>query len=286
MKNLWPVSLTICQALEAVLWNIWCVLASTKQRVFQVCVIHWSLSKNKVSEQISMFQIQSCAEQQIWLDDLSKKREFAQIPIEEHSHSRWGLNAASSSWRCAKAEKLFLAGIWIDCNQSSKKCCKWKAITESHVESVSQWRPVLTGQVSTFDSNKFWAIYVWKSWFTVLLTNHQLASITWSWRSVLNDKFSVFTFLRLMTCSMHCQLRKTCAQGVENISTPIYVQSWLQTTPKQYYGSIKVLQSRIFVGPEYSTWAIQKYMQKFNYILFDPIIRLEPPDNENLVLQE
>ena len=23
--------------------------------------------------------------------------------------------------------------------------------------------------------------------------------------------------------------------------------------------------------------------QKFNYILFDPIIRLEPPDNENLV---
>ena len=119
MKNLWPVSLTICQALEAVLWNIWCVLASTKQRVFQVCVIHWSLSKNKVSEQISMFQIQSCAEQQIWLDDLSKKREFAQIPIEEHSHSRGGLNAASSSWRSAKAEKLFLAGIWIDCNQSS-----------------------------------------------------------------------------------------------------------------------------------------------------------------------
>ena len=121
------------------------------------------------------------------------------------------------------------------------------------MESVSQWRPVLTGQVSTFDSNKFWAIYVWKSWFTVLLTNHQLASITWSWRSVLNDKFSVFTFRRLMTCSMHCQLRKICAQGVENISTPIYVQSWLQTTPKQYYGSIKVLQSRIFVWPEYST---------------------------------
>ena len=117
------------------------------------------------------------------------------------------------------------------------------------MESVSQWRPVLTGQVSTFDSNKFWAIYVWKSSFTVLLTNHQLASITWSWRSVLNDKFSFFTFLRLMTCLMHCQLRKTCAQGVENISTPIYVLSWLQMTPKQYY----VLQSRIFVWPEYST---------------------------------
>ena len=36
-----------------------------------------------------MFLIESCAKQQIQNDDLSEKRSSAQIPIEQHSHSRW-----------------------------------------------------------------------------------------------------------------------------------------------------------------------------------------------------
>ena len=41
-----------------------------------------SLSVKKVSEQICMFQIESCEEQQILIDDLSAVQKSAQIPIE------------------------------------------------------------------------------------------------------------------------------------------------------------------------------------------------------------
>ena len=33
-----------------------------------------------------MFQIECCAKQQVWIDDLSKERASAQIRIEQHSH--------------------------------------------------------------------------------------------------------------------------------------------------------------------------------------------------------
>ena len=36
-----------------------------------------------------MFLIKSCAEQQIFFNNLSKKGASAQIPIEKHSHFRW-----------------------------------------------------------------------------------------------------------------------------------------------------------------------------------------------------
>ena len=38
-----------------------------------------------------MFNIESCAKQQIYINNLSEKRVSAQIPSEQHSHFRWPL---------------------------------------------------------------------------------------------------------------------------------------------------------------------------------------------------
>ena len=49
-------------------------------------IIYWHLSKNKVLEQINMFQIKSC-DSAADLDDLSKNRLSSQILItKDHSH--------------------------------------------------------------------------------------------------------------------------------------------------------------------------------------------------------
>ena len=37
-------------------------------------IIHWSLSKNMIQEQNSMFLIESFAKQQVWIDDLSEEK--------------------------------------------------------------------------------------------------------------------------------------------------------------------------------------------------------------------
>ena len=46
-----------------------------------------------------MFRIESCAKQQVLIEDLSKERASAQIQIEQHSNFRW--------W-CTKAWKQCL----------------------------------------------------------------------------------------------------------------------------------------------------------------------------------
>ena len=51
-------------------------------------ISHWSPSKNMTLEQNSMFQIESCAKQQVWIENLSEERESAQILIEQHSNFR------------------------------------------------------------------------------------------------------------------------------------------------------------------------------------------------------
>ena len=47
------------------------------------------LSKNKAYEQICMLQIVPYAKQQIEINDMSKKWESVQVPIEQRSHFRW-----------------------------------------------------------------------------------------------------------------------------------------------------------------------------------------------------
>ena len=55
--------------------------------------IHGSLSNPKALEQISIFQIESCADQKIKINGLPKNRLSAQIPLEGRSHFRWLCNA-------------------------------------------------------------------------------------------------------------------------------------------------------------------------------------------------
>ena len=63
----------------------------------------------------------------IWINDISKRRESAQIPIEQH---------CQISWKLAKALGLSLAWFWIDCNQSLQpKQSKMKFNVESHVDT-------------------------------------------------------------------------------------------------------------------------------------------------------
>ena len=52
-------------------------------------IIHWSLRKNEVLEQIHLFQIEFCAKQQLYINKLSQKRASAGISIEQHSNFRW-----------------------------------------------------------------------------------------------------------------------------------------------------------------------------------------------------
>ena len=66
-----------------------------------------------------MFWIESCAQQQIWVDNLSKKRVSAQIRIEQHSDCRW---------RRAKAWKRCQAWFWIMATKVCRQTCrKWNA---------------------------------------------------------------------------------------------------------------------------------------------------------------
>ena len=44
-------------------------------------IIHSSLSKNMTQEQNSMFQIESCAKQQVCIDDLSEERATGRVSI-------------------------------------------------------------------------------------------------------------------------------------------------------------------------------------------------------------
>ena len=87
-----------------------------------------------------MIRIESCAKQQVWIDDLSEERASAQIRIEQRSDFRW---------RRAKAWKRCQAWFWIDCNQSLQpnrlqmKCDVWKPCSDQRWQDelrFSIWR--------------------------------------------------------------------------------------------------------------------------------------------------
>ena len=87
-----------------------------------------------------MFRIESCAKQQVCIDDLSEERASAQIRIKKRSDFRW---------RRAKAWKRCQAWFWIDCNQSLQpnrsqmKCDVWKPCSDQRWQDelrFSIWR--------------------------------------------------------------------------------------------------------------------------------------------------
>ena len=127
--------------------------------------------------------------------------------------------AASKAW------KRYLAWFWIDSYQSeqfaaktvaNEKLCLKAMSLQSHVETCIE--------CASFDF-RFQDI-----WSNVLLkiiiyciTDQQ--SIIRSRRSVLNFKLSVFTFLRLMTCSSVLEEYWAKIVPRENITTPIFVSN-------------------------------------------------------------
>ena len=139
-----------------------------------------------------IFRIESCAEQQISIDDLSEERQSAQIPIKQHCNFRW---------RCAKAWKRCLAWFWIHCKQIGRN---W--MFESHIETCIAW--------TSFDF-RFEDIFNNLLLNIVIYSTTDHSSITWSWsrRSVLIIKFSALTFLWLITWSCSWRIeQKLCKE--------------------------------------------------------------------------
>ena len=123
---------------------------------------HWSLSRNMTYEQNRMFRIESCAKQQVWIDDLSEERASAQVRIEQPSDFRWRAQMLGNDVR-RDSESI-----------ATKVCCqighKWNEMFEGRV--VTSVAPAMTGLPSIFDLKIFWAICLCKHSTTVLLTNH------------------------------------------------------------------------------------------------------------------
>ena len=140
--------------------------------------------------------------------NLSEERASAQIRIEQHSNFRW---------RSKKAWKQCLVWFWIDCNQSLQpnrspmKCNVWK----QSIAAVNSFdRTSFHFQFEDFLSN----LPLW----TIIYCVTDQPSITWSWRSVLNFKFSVLSFLRSMSCLTHkltvCWMRVDIDSQLSSIS--------------------------------------------------------------------
>ena len=154
-----------------------------------------------------MFQIESCAKQQVQIDDLSEKGASAQVQIEQCSDLRW---------RRAKAWNRCLAWFWIDCNQSLQsnrsqiKCYVWKPCSDQ------RWQDELLFSIWRFFEQ------------FVFVNNHLLYYWPIIHNSILKicPKFQVLSshFLRMMssTGAAWWAMSKNCAKW--NISTPIYVE--------------------------------------------------------------
>ena len=141
--------------------------------------------KIRTQEQIRMFWIESCAKQQILINDLSEKRSSVQIPIKTVSDFRWWCTKARKTWRC-------LAWFWIDSNQSLQpnrsqmKCYVWKPYKDL------DWLDELRFSIKRFLSNLLLKIVIYCVKDQTSMTRFQ--------RSAVIFKFSVLTFLKLMSC--------------------------------------------------------------------------------------
>ena len=75
-------------------------------------------------------------------------------------------------------------------------------------------RPALTGQASIFNLKNFWEICCNATEIIIYCVSDQ-TSISWFWRSFLNFKFSVLTYLRLISCSMRTEQNCWVLSGLD-----------------------------------------------------------------------
>ena len=151
-----------------------------------------------------MFRIESCAKQQVCIDDLSEERASAQIRIEQRSDFRW---------RRAKAWKRCQAWFWIDCNQSLQpnrsqmKCDVWKPCSDQRWQDelrFSIWR--------FFEQSAFVNIHLLCYWPTI---HNSISKICPKFQVIISHFFKVNELLDEHWAKI--------VQS-ENISTPIYVE--------------------------------------------------------------
>ena len=127
--------------------------------------------------------------------------------------------------------------VWHDSGSIATKVCnkvgrKWKAMFESHVEPCIDWTS-FDSRFEDFFSNLLLKIIIY------CVTDQP--SITRSRRSVLNFKFSVLTFPRLMGCSMSIT-QKLCEVKISQL------QPMSKNSPMRKFVSIKSLLSRCIVS--------------------------------------
>ena len=145
-----------------------------------------------------------------------------------------------------KSLKTMSGWLWHDSESIATKVCsqissKRNAMFEIHSETS------IDRTSFNFRFNFFFSNLLLK---TIIFRVNGQPSITLSRRSVRNLKFSVVTFLRLMSCSMSIE-QKLCED--KNLNSNLCRISWNV--------SRKCLLSRIvyLVWPWYSTWAIHKW---------------------------
>ena len=155
-----------------------------------------------------MFRIESCATQQILVNDLSGIRASAQIQIEQHSDFRWrrakawiwrllwfwidhnqSLQPNRSQMKCDLPQEMASAQIRIDQHSDFRwrRAKAWKRCgmilkhsqpkitgksVANEMQCLNMWWPALTWRASIFDSKIFLAICLCKQSSAVLLTNH------------------------------------------------------------------------------------------------------------------
>ena len=132
-------------------------------------------------------------------------------------------STATSNGCMQKAWKWSLVWFWIYCNQSfaAKTVANEKQCLQTMYKTSVDWTSF------NFPFQDFLGILLFlllKIIAWVYCISEQ-PSIPWSWRSVLNFKLSVFTFLRLMTCSSVLEEYWAKIVPRENITTPIFVSN-------------------------------------------------------------
>ena len=96
-----------------------------------------------------MFRIESCAKQQVCIDDLSEERASAQIQIEQHSDFRW---LRAKAWKQCQTWFWINSNQRLQLNQSQMKCDVWKPNIAFHLRLM--W-PTFTRRASIFDLKIF-----------------------------------------------------------------------------------------------------------------------------------
>ena len=169
--------------------------------LLNLSIIHWSLSKYMT------WNKKACSDSELNPVQSSRSK-LTTCPRKGRLLRFLSNSTATSDGRVQKLGN----DVWHDAvSTATKVCsqifCKWNAMFESHV--------VTSVERTSFD---FWVEEFFSNLPLYCVTDRP--SITWSWRSVLNFKISVLTFLRSMSCSTSNE-QKLCKVKILQLRSPL-----------------------------------------------------------------